>query len=541
LGENRNRMTYPKDPQGHEMASEISFLDEGEESRLPETEADCEATLFAAKVISSAEGEIVIPTKTVTSIRSLAYAELNRTNQLPPSNESHPTVRCIVHGSASSLSDGPKGDVVSQPSATMFEKDRFLDEGEIARGGMGTIHRVFDNRLLRYEAMKRLDAGAEQEPTLVSHFVEEAQITGQLDHPNIVPVYNLRQRDDESPYFFTMKLVKGRDFGKLMDELGHHRLKGRNLEYLLQVFIKVCDAVAFAHSRGVLHCDLKPDNVMVGDHGQVYLMDWGLAMTEAERAYRQQLKRDPTSLQGGPLHEHHDSVMVRGTPAYMAPEQAWGRLHEFDERTDIFGLGGILYRMLTLASPRAGRTLGEAVRKARYEVITPPEQLIPDLVLPPELCRITMKALHHEQHKRYACVDDFKEDIHQFLRGGGWFSTKTFQADDIIIREGDSAGAAYVIVEGQCQAYKEMGDERIPLRTMGPGEVFGETGVFTSKPRTASVVALTEVTLKVVTRSALEEELLRNEWMGKFVRALAERFRERDEQFTQLLEPPSKN
>jgi len=218
----------------------------------------------------------------------------------------------------------------------------------------------------------------------------------------------------------------------------------------------------------------------------------------------------------------------------MAPEQTSGDFDQIDARTDIYGIGGLLYRVLTGQPPHLGEALADVMREARKGRVRATEDVVKDRKLHPELCRIAMKALAAKPDGRYQCVEDMKRDIEMFLRGDAWLPTQRFEKGMIVINEGEIADQAYIIVEGRCEVYKNVGDRRFSLRTMGPGEVFGETAVFTSEPRTASVVALEDVTVKVVTRELLEMELSRNTWMGTFVRALAGRFRELDEQLTQL-------
>src|SRR5690606_30638666 len=136
-----------------------------------------------------------------------------------------------------------------------------------------------------------------------------------------------------------------------------------------------------------------------------------------------------------------------------------------------------------------------------------PGQVATSRRLPPGLCRIAMKALARERAQRYQSVRALKEDVQAFLRGGGWFESLVFSAGTVIVREGDEADSAYIIEDGRCEGYKGQGAARRGLRTMGPGDVFGETAIFTGQPRTASVVALDEVRVTVITRETLDCEL----------------------------------
>ncbi len=417
------------------------------------------------------------------------------------------------------------GATAMHDAAPAVVRERYEDHGVIGRGGMGLVRRVTDRVILREAALKELDGTLAANETSVRRFLDEAQITGQLDHPNIAPVYDIGVSADGQPQFFTMKLVEGRTLAAILKER-KSTPRGRDLENLLRIFLKVCDAVAFAHSRGVIHRDLKPDNVMVGTYGQVYVMDWGIALLTGERTSPSsiRLSRPP------PAPDDPDPASIAGTPAYMAPEQAWGFVDQIDERTDVFGLGGILYAILTGEPPLKAPSFLAALARARVADVTPPDQTDGGRGLAPGLCHIAMRALAAKPGDRPSTVADLKDAVEEFLRGGGWFATAKFGAGAVIVREGDVARAAYILREGRCRVHKRVDGVDVPLRELGPGDVFGETAIVIARPRTASVIALDEVTVTVVTRESLERELDRSEWLRAIVTALAERFRDLDEQ-----------
>jgi tetratricopeptide (TPR) repeat protein len=234
--------------------------------------------------------------------------------------------------------------------------------GELGRGGMGVVYRGRDPVLGRELAVKVLGDRCAGDPDLAERFVAEAQVAGQLQHPGVVPVHALGRLPDGRP-FFTMKLVKGRTLAELLAE----RLSpGHDLPRFVAVFESVCQAVAYAHSRGVIHRDLKPDNVMVGAFGEVQLMDWGLAKV-LDRRERQRPEEQPgTHIQtvrsaGGP-----DGARTgwAGTPAFAAPEQARGEMDLVGPPADVFGLGAILCVVLTGEAPFAAKDAREALRLA---------------------------------------------------------------------------------------------------------------------------------------------------------------------------------
>jgi eukaryotic-like serine/threonine-protein kinase len=247
--------------------------------------------------------------------------------------------------------------------------DRYQLFGEIARGGMGAVLMGRDPDLGRDLALKVLLEGHRDNPDLLRRFVEEAQIGGQLQHPGIVPVYELGTFADSRPYF-TMKLVKGRTLAALLrDRQNLHD----DLPRFLGILEQVCQTVAYAHSRGVIHRDLKPANLMVGSFGEVQVMDWGLAKvlkvggqddeppapyTPAAAASRIRTVRS------GSGDGDSQAGSVLGTPAYMAPEQAGGDNERVDRRADVFGLGSILCEVLTGRPAYTGRNQSEVMGKA---------------------------------------------------------------------------------------------------------------------------------------------------------------------------------
>lgn len=237
-------------------------------------------------------------------------------------------------------------------------RDKYRIVGEIARGGMGVILKGHDADLGRDVALKVLDQELAKNPAVVSRFVEEAQIGGQLQHPGIVPVYELGVMADEAPYF-TMKLVKGRTLSALLSQ---RRSTAENRTRLLQIFESVCQTIAYAHSKGVLHRDIKPANIMVGAFGEVQVVDWGLAKVlhrggvADERRAKQSVFTIIETVRSGPGSSGTDSIIgsVMGTPAYMSPEQAQGEIEKLDERADVFSLGASLCEILTGRPPYEG-------------------------------------------------------------------------------------------------------------------------------------------------------------------------------------------
>jgi serine/threonine-protein kinase len=395
---------------------------------------------------------------------------------------------------------------------------RIVGEAELGRGGMAVIHRVHDTLIGRTAAMKVLELD-ESHPEVRARFVREAQIIGQLDHPHIVPLYELGE-DAAHRACFTMKLVEGQTLTQFLKE-NKVLASPSDLDSVIRALLKVCDAIAFAHSRGVVHRDLKPDNIMIGGYGQVYVMDWGIAHLLPDARVR------------CTVSEAIDrSAGIIGSPAYMSPEQATGNLAAVDAQTDVFGMGAIVYEVLTGRPPYEG-SLMQMVHEAMEGEITPPDKLPGIGPLPRGLCNIAMRAMAKDRGKRYASIESLAYDLERFQRGG-LYSTQKFAAGTLILKQNETGDTAYIIQQGHCEAFKIEAGRKVTLRKMGPGEVFGETAVLTEGPRSASVVALDDVTCMTVSRESLTEGLSLDSRMGSFVRTLAERFRDLDAQASKL-------
>jgi eukaryotic-like serine/threonine-protein kinase len=425
-------------------------------------------------------------------------------------------------------------------------RSRFAELERLGHGGMGQVFLVTDSVLRRQLAMKVVQPHVEAQPELLASFVNEAQLTAQLDHPGIVPVHDMGASDDGTGMFFTMKHVSGRTLSEVLAEMRGTKPSYDQLKRLIGYLVKVCHALEFAHSRGVLHCDIKPANIMVGDFDQVYLMDWGVAVlrTCPTNSVPVAAKAEPSEVNaaegdvgpGAPALSSKPSYPVSnrgvlGTPAYMAPEQAAGGLAGLDERTDVYGLGGVLYEMLTGKAPNQRRP--SMVPGVVVEEVSPPVEGEMWVNLPPALVAAALVALRREREQRQPSVAVFRQELEQFLDGGGWFEAQRFAAGEIIVRQGEAADTAYIIEKGRCEVFVEHIGQRTSVRVLTEGEVFGETATLSTGVRTATVIALEEVVLRVVTRESLDNELSRNPWVGALVRALGARYREAERRLSE--------
>jgi serine/threonine-protein kinase len=413
---------------------------------------------------------------------------------------------------------------------------RYTIRRHLRDGGSASVYEAYDQHLMRPVAVKRYISEAAEE--MVARFLREARLTGWLAHPNIVPVYDVLQRSDGGCDLI-MKLVEGETLSDRVARGMNSPNDPDHLEQQLRDLLKICDAIDFAHSRGVVHRDLKPTNIMVGPHGEVYVMDWGIAKvlpgggptSGAKQAAQFDQDREARMLTlppgqsaettAPPISTSRGSLV--GTPAYMAPEQARGS-DEIDVRTDIFGLGALLYEILTGVPPYFGNTFSEVVRAARERDLVPPDRRNPGRTVSPELRRVCMKAMALEQNDRYQTTAAFAADILEILRGGGWFETQRYKAGDVIVREGELSESAYVLKSGQCRVTKEADGHLQLLRMLGPGEVFGEVGLITGEVRSATIIAEDDVEVQVISSRGIKESLAHQGLVGRFLEALAARF-----------------
>ena len=398
--------------------------------------------------------------------------------------------------------------------------ERLEDQGLVATGGMGAVHVVLDRAIGRRMAMKTMHAMLRDDDRMLRLFLREARTTGLLDHPNIVPVYDVGEKD--GALYFTMKLVSGRTLREVIREHPEGVREMNLLFNLLDVVVKMCDALAFAHSRGVVHCDIKPANVMLGEFGEVYLMDWGIARVRGTQPDRASYI-PPPSEEVPPSNNTGDAVL--GTASYMSPEQAEGNRVLLDARSDVFSLGAVLYDILCGRPPYRGQSYDETLSLARAATWVPPSTLVGEGNVPPELERIVLKAMARHRSDRYENAGALKPDLLRFMRGGAEFPQTTFPKGTVIIREGEAGNAAYIIASGQCVVRKKMGGVDQVLKTLGPGEVFGEMAILTESARTATVVATEDTTALVVTRTVMNHELdTMKPWMARLLHTIAERF-----------------
>lgn len=296
---------------------------------------------------------------------------------------------------------------------------------KVGQGGLGAVWLARDERIKRTVAVKELNPNALENPKAWGRFLREAQITAHLEHPSIVPLYTYGEDAKTGKPFYAMRFVGKRSLADAIHEYHERREAGEHSEMclhrLLVAFQTVCQAIAYAHSRGVIHRDLKPENVALNNYGQVVVLDWGLAKFLADGELSAIFAHQESQVEED-FAQTLDGEIV-GTPLFMAPEQAAGELDSLNERTDVYGLGAILFAILTGAAPHelscrseSGAINTATLLKAITEGETPsPRQR--NASAPRDLADICMKAMAKKPHLRYASAEELANEIELWLAG----------------------------------------------------------------------------------------------------------------------------
>ena len=389
-----------------------SWLEAMPVSRIDGTETPAPQYSMAGGTIDGGgESDFSLPGGTIDSDNASNYSMAGGTIDSESVSE-YSMAGGTIDAGDDALGETLIGDTVLQTQDRNREF-RILDR--LASGGMGDVFRADQVGLRRVVAFKRPKPIILTSERKLNAFIREATVTGDLEHPNIIPIYQ-NGIDEAGRPFYAMKLVRGIEWRYLLHpELARERNDPEfqetvarksaemDLEAHISILMKVCDAMAFAHSRRVVHRDLKPENVLVGEYGEVQVMDWGLAIDVSDRAPDETKAVSRMRIQG-----------PAGTPAYMAPEMAMGEVEHLDERTDIYLLGAILFEILTGRPPHDGADIHQVLLAAACNENTDPRGEAP--ATPEELARIVMTAMSTRPEDRFPSVEDLQDAVREYLR-----------------------------------------------------------------------------------------------------------------------------
>ncbi len=405
-------------------------------------------------------------------------------------------------------------------------KEKYKLEKRLVAGGMGAVYKSFDRNLQRISAMKMILPAFKNNRPALTDFITEAKVTGLLEHPNIIPVHDLGFLPDAG-VFFTMKLVRGEDLRSVLTEIESENpeyIEKFNTYALLNIFRKVCDAVSYAHSFNILHRDIKPHNIMVGPYGEVLLMDWGISLYIGKPGEESEFfPREYADIISTPEKEVNSPI--KGSPAYMSPEQVSGNPYLLGVESDVFLLGATLYHMFTLKAPYTGENILEIAGKAKDGDLVSPAVRNPHVQIPEELCRIIMRATAADKADRYPDVESLAEDIDALISGKWSQQTKkSFMPGELLMKEGAAGDEAYLILDGSVQVVKQAEGRKIVLGTLSRGNIVGEMSLISDEMRTASVEALEKTEAAVLTKELVSQNLKKlPPYMEKIVSTLTRR------------------
>jgi serine/threonine protein kinase len=296
----------------------------------------------------------------------------------------------------------------------------------LGKGGMGEVFLAYDPKCQREVALKRIRSDLSCQEVIKNRFLKEAIITSRLAHPAIVPIYSLHE--EEGFLYYIMPYLEGKTLKEIIKKAGKNECES-SIPFFLRLFISLCQALAYAHSKGYLHRDLKPENIIVGNFGQIYILDWGLVKAIDDTTLDDRDNEDILEKE-----ESIDQVNLTrpgklvGTLVYMAPERVLGKPSSVS--TDIYALGVIFYQMLTLFLPFRRKSLKEFRANLKKERLHNPEEVAPYRDIPPELSRIVKKCLDPDPDKRYFDVITLIADLENYFEGkSDWFTLKELDID----------------------------------------------------------------------------------------------------------------
>ncbi|HEY3488282.1 MAG TPA: protein kinase [Gammaproteobacteria bacterium] len=423
-------------------------------------------------------------------------------------------------------------DITNTIVAFLKNPDRYSRLRELGAGSIGKVHAVFDTFLQRVVAHKVMKQEHLANNNILQTFGNEIKLMGRLSHPGILPVYDAMLGDNGEPAYI-MRYAEGEDLAALLQmPKGKLDSVALPLEQAVRILLKLCETLAYAHDHGVLHLDLKPENIMLGRYGEVLIMDWGAARVYDTVKYEASIKQhtgDSVHIE----HQHENRNLLIGTPAYMSPEQLKSPRDQLTPASDIFSIGTLFYQMITGVHPFKERVFEKLSDKiARY---TPPPAHEVNADIPHNISRICEGMLQKKPEERYASFREIIKDIDDYQRSGAGSPTRNYAAGEIIFKEGDPSDFVCIVVSGSVEISVRNNGKTKAIARLGANEPFGELAALTGNPRTATATAVEASVIRMISKQdiAVEIENL-SPWVGSMVKALSKRFIDNSERLLKL-------
>lgn len=400
-------------------------------------------------------------------------------------------------------------------------RERYRKVGDIGEGGLSRVSSSFDRFLNRIVAVKELKEEFLTDPDFLNAFITEVKLISYLDHPGVVTVYDTHLTENQQ-LRYTMRLVDGQT---LQDFLGYQtRPDVVNENYLsdvINIFTKLCETLAYVHDKGVVHLDLKTENIMLGRYGEVMIMDWGNAYLFDASLYEAHVRKFLNDDSEAHIRlEVRDAIL--GTPLYMSPEQTLSR-NELRPTSDIFSIGVVIYELLTGQRPFAAPTVDEIVEQVRTLDPPPVHVLNPDIPL--RLSHIVQKMMRKAPDERHQSAHEILHDLQAAQTSGQAFPLWEIPAGQVIFHEGDPGDFTIRIKSGKIEISKQNQGTKMVLAELGPGDVLGELAVFSNMPRTATATTLEDTAVYLMRSAEVHAEMDKlSPWVSQMIHALSNRF-----------------